>query len=138
MKLQFKKIGIEEELMIVIKLFWRIFRFICRYAALSTFLIMVMCLMGFSLIAYKIILGIFTAGFILNSILTWRQTFGFEIFPVIGDRFYSKYYDLYGTVTKYEDEDEDEDEWWYKFDGSDEEIRTIHSPNKLKWIKKDL
>ncbi|OMC74249.1 hypothetical protein BK125_20835 [Paenibacillus odorifer] len=121
------------------KLFWSIFRFICRFIVLTFFVVVVVTIVEETLIPVsdlmlRIIVFTFIGIFLIYSIVHWRVSFGYSIFPEIGDRFYSKFYNSYGIVTRFEDEEN----WWYKLDGSDVELKAEIDPDKMKWIKKDL
>lgn len=116
------------------KLFWGIIRFVIRFAVLSAVLIVVLSFIDMHSGIKGLILLTFIIGFAWNAISNWRDIFRMNIIPDVGDRFYSKFYNSYGEVTRFDDRDN----WWYKLDGAVNEEKAQDTPDSVKWIKRDI
>lgn len=82
-----------------------------------------------------IITLLFFTGFIYNQYKNRWEVFGLKYPPrEVGDRFYSRFFASYGTVTRYDDEDN----WWYRLDGSSEVNEAEGHPKDVRWLKRDI
>lgn len=107
-----------------------IIRFVVLYAAITA-------IMSFAHMPSIVIASgqlVYVMGFLLHAVIKWRDIFGYNIVPEIGDRFYSRFYNNYGTITKVEGDDD----WWFVLDGATDHIKGTQDADRVKWIKKDI